>query len=325
MKICVYGAGAIGGYLGAQLSLAGEEVSLIARGQHLAAMQAHGVRLLVDGAERVAHPYCTDDPGSVGQQDYVVVTLKAHSIPAILKPIQPLLGPDTTVVWAVNGFPWWYFYKLDGPWRDRQLDTVDPAGEQWSRIGPERIIGAVVYPAAEVPEPGLIRHIKGNRFTLGEPSGEKSERVKTLSQALIRAGFRAPIRRIRDELWLKLWGNLSFNPISALTLETLDVVATDPGTRSVARSMMTEAQAIAEKLGVRFSVDVDRRIDGAAAIGAHRTSMLQDLERGRPMEIDALVAAVRELGELVGVETPTIDTVLALVRQRARVAGAYPN
>jgi 2-dehydropantoate 2-reductase len=325
MKICVYGAGAIGGFLGAQLSLAGEDVTLIARGPHLAAMQEHGVRLLIDGEERVAHPRCTDDPSGVGEQDYVVVTLKAHSVPAILEPIQPLLGPNTAVVWAVNGVPWWYFYELEGPWRDRQVRTVDPTGDQWAHIGPERVIGAVVYPAADVPEPGVIRHIKGNRFTLGEPSGEKSERVRALSQALIKAGFRAPIRSIRDEIWLKLWGNLSFNPISALTLETLDVVATDAGTRGVAKSMMIEAQAIGEKLGVRFAVDVERRIDGAAAVGAHRTSMLQDLEKGRPMEIDALVAAVQELGVLVGVETPTINTVLALVQQRARVAGAYPR
>ncbi len=320
MKICVYGAGAIGGYLGAQLSLAGEDVTLIARGPHLAAMQSHGVRLRIEGEERVAHPHCTDDPSEPGPQDYVVVTLKAHSVPAIVEPMQPLLGPDTAVVWAVNGVPWWYFYRLEGAWEDRRLSTVDPDGSQWERIGPERVIGAVVYPAADVPEPGVIEHIEGNRFTLGEPSGEKTERVQRLAQALIGAGFRAPIRRVRDEIWLKLWGNLSFNPISALTLATLDVVATDPGTRAVAKTMMLEAQEIGEKLGVRFAVDVERRIDGAAAVGAHRTSMLQDLEKGRPREIDALVAAVQEMGRLVGVPTPTIDIVLALVQQRAAVA-----
>jgi len=323
MRISIYGAGAIGGYLGAQLALAGEDVTLVARGPHLEAMQRDGVRLLIDGAERVAHPRCTPDPAEAGEQDYVIVTLKAHSAPSIVDAMQPLLGPETAVVSAVNGVPWWYFHKLDGPWEGTRVESVDPGGVQWAGIGPERAIGCVVYPATEVVEPGVIRHLDGNRFTLGEPSGEKTERVKALAKALIGAGFRAPVRRIRDEIWVKLWGNLSFNPISALTLETLDVVATDSGTRAVSRAMMLEAQAIGEKLGVRFPIDVEKRIDGAAAVGAHRTSMLQDLERGRPMEIDALVTAVQELGRLVAVPTPTIDVVLALVQQRGRVAGAY--
>ena len=257
-------------------------------------MKQHGVRLQSDGEERVAHPVCTDDPAEAGPQDYVIVTLKAHSVPAIVDVMQPLLGPDTAVVWAVNGVPWWYFHRLEGPWEDHRLKSVDPDGVQWDKIGPERAIGCVVYTAAEVAEPGVIRHIEGNRFTLGEPTGEKTERVERLSKILIGAGLRAPVRRIRDEIWLKLWGNLCFNPISALTLETLDVLATEPGTRAVARAMMIEAQAIGEKLGVRFAVDVDKRIDGAAAVGAHRTSMLQDLDKGRPMEIDALVTAVQE-------------------------------
>ena len=323
MRICIYGAGAIGGYLGVQLALAGEEVTLIARGPHLAAMRKNGLKLLIDGEQRVAHPLCTDDPAEAGHQDYVIVTLKAHSAPAVVQTMQPLLGPDTAVVSAVNGVPWWYFYGLEGPWRDHRLETVDPGGVQWDGIGPERAIGCVVYPATEVVEPGVIQHLDGNRFTLGEPSGEKTERVKALASAFIAAGLRAPVRRIRDEIWVKLWGNLSFNPISALTLETLDTVATDVGTRAIAKAMMLEAKAIGAALGVRFPVDVERRIDGAAAVGAHRTSMLQDLERGRPMEIDALVSSVQEMGRLVGVATPTIDVVLALVQQRARVAGAY--
>ncbi len=306
-----------------QLALAGEDVTLIARGPHLEAMRAKGLKLLIDGGERIAHPFCTADPSEAGPQDYVIVTLKAHSTPAVVKPMQPLLGPKTAVVTAVNGVPWWYFYALEGPWRDHRLETVDPGGAQWSGIGPERAIGCVVYPATEVVEPGVIQHLDGNRFTLGEPSGEKTDRVKALASAFISAGLRAPVRRIRDEIWVKLWGNLSFNPISALTLETLDTVATDVGTRAVAKAMMLEAKAIGDELGVRFPVDVERRIDGAAAVGAHRTSMLQDLERGRPMEIDALVSSVQEMGRLVGVPTPTIDVVLALVQQRARVAGAY--
>lgn len=323
MRIAIYGAGAIGGYLGVQLTLAGEEVTLIARGPHLEAMRSNGVTLLIDGEERVAHPACTDDPAEAGEQDYVVVTLKAHSAPVVVELMQPLLGPDTAVVSAVNGVPWWYFYELEGPWRDHRLEAVDPGAVQWNGIGPRRAIGCVVYPATEVVEPGVIQHLDGNRFTLGEPSGEKTERVQMLADSLKRAGFRAPIRRIRDEIWVKLWGNLSFNPISALTLQTLDVVATEAGTRAVSKAMMLEAQAIGEKLGVRFPVDVERRIDGAAAVGAHRTSMLQDLEKGRPMEIDALVTAVQEMGRLVDVPTPTIDVVLALVRQRAHVAGVY--
>jgi 2-dehydropantoate 2-reductase len=323
MRICIYGAGAIGGYLGAQLALAGEDVTLIARGPHLEAMRNNGLRLRIGGEERVARPRCTSDPAEAGTQDYVIVTLKAHSVPGIVEPMQPLLGPETAVVTAVNGVPWWYFYRLEGRWEDRRIESVDPGGRQWDRIGPERAIGCVVYPACDVPEPGVIQHISGDRFSLGEPSGEKTERVKRISKALIDAGFKAPVRRIRDEIWVKLWGNLCFNPISALTQATLDVVATEQGTRAVARAMMLEAQAIGETLGVRFGVDVEKRIDGAAAVGAHRTSMLQDLDKGRPMEIDALVTAVQEMGRMVEVPTPTIDVVLALVQQRARVAGCY--
>ncbi len=323
MKVCIYGAGAIGGLLGCRLALAGQDVSLIARGPHLEAMRENGLRLLTDGQEQVARPFATDDPVQAGPQDAVVITLKAHSVPAIVEPLQALLHPDTVVVWAVNGLPWWYFYCHDQPWEGRRLLSLDPRGQLWDGIGPERVVGCVVYPAAEVVEPGVVRHIEGTRFTLGEPSGVKTERVRRLARSFIDAGLRAPIRRIRDEIWFKLWGNLSFNPISALTLETLDVVATDRGTRGVARAMMVEAQAVGEALGVRFPLDVDRRIDGAAAVGAHRTSMLQDLERGRAMEIDALVTAVQEMGRLVSVPTPTIDTVLALIQQRARAAGLY--
>jgi len=322
MRVCIYGAGAIGGYLGVQLALAGEEVTLIARGPHLQAMQRNGLRLLIGDEERVAHPVCTDDPASAGTQDYVIITLKAHSVPAIADPLQALLGPETAVVTASNGVPWWYFYGLESPWRDRRLESVDPGGRLWESIGPQRVIGCVVYPAADVVEPGVIRHTEGNRFTLGEPDDSKSDRVRALSAALIGAGLRAPIRNIRNDMWMKLWGNLAFNPISALTLETLDVVAGDSGTRAVARAMMMEAQTIGERLGARFSVDVERRLDGGAAVGKHRTSMLQDLELGRPMEIDALVGAVQEMGRLVEVATPTIDTVLALIRQRASVAEA---
>jgi 2-dehydropantoate 2-reductase len=324
MKICIYGAGAIGAWLGVELSLAGEDVTLIARGPHLAAMQKNGVKLLIDGEERVAHPKCIEDPADAGVQDYVIITLKAHSLPGIADKIQPLLGPDTAVVTGVNGIPWWYFYQLDGPFENHQLESVDPGGKFWDAIGPERAIGFVVYPAAEIAEPGVIRHIEGDRYTMGEPDGQSSARTEKLSAALKNAGFKARVRdNIRDDIWVKLWGNLCFNPISALTHATLDKVAGEEATGGVCRLMMLEAQEIGEKLGASFRVDVDRRLAGGAAVGAHKTSMLQDLELGRPMEIDALVTVVQELGKLVGVATPTIDVVLALIQQRARIAGTY--
>jgi 2-dehydropantoate 2-reductase len=324
MRICVYGAGAIGGLLAARLAKAGIETSLVARGSHLAAMRERGLTLRSDVETLTVRPCATDEPAELGLQDYVVVTLKAHQVPGVVDRMQPLLGPGTAVVTAVNGVPWWYFHRLDGPYEGRRLASVDPGDVQWDGIGPERVIGCVVYPAAEVVEPGVVQLVEGDRFTRGEPSGEKTARVERLAEALIGAGLKAPIRaKIRDEIWVKLWGNLSFNPISALTHATLDAICADDGTRAVARAMMVEAQAIAERLGVHFPIPVDKRIAGAAAVGAHKTSMLQDLERGRPMEIDALVTAVQEMGRLVEVPTPTIDTVLALVRLRARVAGCY--
>jgi 2-dehydropantoate 2-reductase len=324
MKICIFGAGAIGGYMGAKLAKAGADVSLVARGPHLAAMRDKGLTLIEEEGTFTVPVRASDDPAELGPQDYVVITLKAHSVPPVVPKLAPLIGNDTTIVSGVNGIPWWYFYGIEGPLANTRLESVDPGNAQWDGFGPERVLGCVVYPAAEVSEPGTIRHIEGNRFSLGEPSGEKSERAQRLSEALQAVGLKAPVRpRIRDEIWVKLWGNLSFNPISALTYATLDVLCTDEGTRRVARDMMLEAQAIAEKLGVKFPIDVDRRIDGGAAVGAHRTSMLQDLEAARPMEIDALVTSVQELGRLTGTPTPTIDTVLALVRLRARVAGLY--
>ena len=322
MKVCIFGAGAIGGLLAAKLAAAGEDVSLVARGPHLEAIRSKGLELRADGQSTVTHPRAASDAAELGPQDYVFVTLKAHSVPPALPAMKPLLGAETAVVWAVNGVPWWYFHKLAGPHEGRRLATLDPGDAQWEAIGPERIIGCIVYPAAEVVEPGVIELAEGDRFTLGEPDGSRSERVTRLSEALIRAGLKAPVRpRIRDEIWVKLWGNLSFNPISALTCATLEQIVGQPGARAVARGMMVEAQGIAETLGVKFPIGVDKRIEGAGAVGAHKTSMLQDLERGRPMEIDALLGAVKELGELTGQPTPTIDTVLALLGLRAQVAG----
>ena len=324
MKICIFGAGAIGGYMGVKLAQAGADVSLVARGPHLAAMKDKGLTLIEESGTTTVPVTASDNPEDLGPQDYVIVTLKAHSVPPVVSKMQPLIGDHTTIVSGVNGVPWWYFHKLDGPLEGTRLESVDPGNAQWDGFGPDRVLGCVVYPAAEVSEPGTIKHIEGNRFSLGEPDGSKSDRAMALSKALSAAGLKAPVRpRLRDEIWVKLWGNLSFNPISALTHATLDVLCTDPGTRAVARGMMVEAQEIAEKLGVKFPIDVDRRIDGGAAVGAHRTSMLQDLDAGRPMEIDALLGSVQELGQVTQTATPTIDTVLALTKLRARTAGLY--
>lgn len=324
MKICIFGAGAIGGYMGAKLAQAGADVSLVARGPHLKAMNENGLRLIEESGETTVNVTASDNAADLGPQDYVIVTLKAHSVPAVVPHMQPLIGDNTTIVSGVNGVPWWYFHKAGGDLEGTRLQTVDPGNAQWDGFGPDRVLGCVVYPAAEVIEPGVVKHIEGNRFSLGEPDGSKSERATALSKALSAAGLKAPVRpKIRDEIWIKLWGNLSFNPISALTHATLDVLCTDPATREVARNMMLEAQTIAEKLGVKFPIDVDRRIQGGADVGAHRTSMLQDLDQGRPMEIDALVGSVKELGRVTDTQTPTIDTVLALIALRAKTAGLY--
>jgi 2-dehydropantoate 2-reductase len=322
MKVCIYGAGAIGGYMGAQLAQSGVDVSLVARGPHLKAMRENGLRLRIGDEEKVAKVTCTDDPAELGPQDYVIIALKAHSIPGVVDAMRPLLSNATSIVTAVNGIPYWYFHRHGGDLEGTTLQAVDPGAQQWGTLRPERAIGCIVYPATEVVEPGVIQHIYGDKFPIGEPSGERTERVEKLSAMMEAAKLRAPVMdNIRDEMWLKLWGNVSFNPISALTHATLDVITETPGTRAVAKAMMLEAQTIAERLGVRFRVDVERRINGAGAVGAHKTSMLQDLERGRAMEIDPLVTVVQELGQLTSIPTPTIDTVLALVQQRARMAG----
>jgi len=325
MKIAVFGAGAIGGYLAVKLHQAGAEVSVIARGPHLAAMRERGLTLKSEGQMVTVHLPCTDKAEDAGPQDYVIVTLKANGLAPAAPHIAKLMGPQTALVTGINGVPYWYFYGLDGPWRDRRIESVDPGGRLWDLLPPRQAIGCIVYPAAEVIEPGVIEHTYGNRFTLGEPDGSKSPRVEALSQMLVKAGLKAPVRtNIRDEIWVKLWGNLAFNPMSALTSSTLDRLAFRPELRAVARGMMEEAQAVGETLGAKFAVSIDKRMDGAGEVGAHRTSMLQDLERGRPLEIDALLGVVVELAELTGKQAPLCKTVLALVRERARQAGCYP-
>jgi 2-dehydropantoate 2-reductase len=322
MKIAVYGAGAIGGLLGARLARAGQDVTLIARGPHLEAMRGKGLKVTGAGGDFTVTPRATGDPTEAGVQDFVIVAVKAHGVPAIADKMAPLLGPRTAVVMAVNGVPWWYFHGVKGALRDRRLSSVDPDGKQWNVIGPQRAIGCVVYPAAVIVAPGELHHVEGKRFSLGEPDGARSERIVALSKALIAAGFKAPVKSdIRAEIWVKLWGNVAFNPISALTGGTLKRICEEAGTRACAKAIMLEAQAVAAKLGITMPVDVEKRIDGAAGIGEHKTSMLQDFERGRPIELDAIVGAVAELGRIVEVPTPMVDAIYALTRQKAVVAG----
>ena len=320
-KICVFGAGAIGGYVGARLALKREaEVSLVARGAHLAAMKANGLTLKQGGETHVVRPTVTDDPKQLGPQDYIILTLKAHGLAGVIDQMMPLIGKDTAILFAQNGIPWWYFHGVGGPLEGTRLESVDPGGVIWNRIGPERALGTVVWQAAEIEAPGVIAHHYGDRMPLGEPTGEKSERAQVLSQLLTSAGIKSPVRpNLRNEIWLKLWGNLSFNPVSVLTLGTLQDLATDPGTRCVIRTMMEEARAIGETLGVSFAVDADERIDMAAKVGAHRTSMLQDVEAGRPTELDALLGVVIELGRIVELGTPSLQLVYDLCKFRSRL------
>lgn len=326
VKVCVFGAGAIGGFLGFHLLGSGAEISLVARGPHLAAMRHNGLRLLIDGRERVARVACTDRPEELGEQDYVIVALKAHSLGGAVDSMLPLLGRNTTVVTAFNGIPYWYFHGNVDALRGITLASVDPDGVQHDRLGSARAVGCVVLPATSLVAPGVIRHEHGRRFPIGEPDGTRTPRIALLHDLLVAAGLEAPIcDDIRDEIWLKLCGNVCFNPISALSLATLDVIASSPDTRALCRAMMAETKSVGEHIGVRLRVDLDRRLDGAVAVGAHKMSMLQDLEAGRSLEIEPLVGVVQELGRLTKVPTPTIDVVLALIRQRAITAGLNSN
>jgi len=312
VKIAIVGAGAIGAFLGAKLALAGEDVYLIARGPHLKAMQANGVRVRSPEGNFEAHPTATHDYESIGPVEYVFLTVKAHSLTAIAPSLAPLLGPDTAVVSAQNGIPWWYFQKLGGPYADRVVETVDPGGVLFNAIDPNQVVGCIAYPAATIAEPGVIKHIEGNRFPVGELDGSASKRVAMVSALFEGGGFKARVLDdIRSEIWLKLWGNLSFNPISALTHATLVDICQFPLSRALAATMMTEAQVIAERLGASFRVPMERRIAGAESVGKHKTSMLQDVEVGKPLEIDGMLGVVVELADITGVEVPTLRTVYA--------------
>ena len=317
MSICIVGAGAIGGLLGARLALADEQVTLIARGTHLAAIREHGLVLEhPDGRRDVARPArTTADMAEAGPHDVVIIGVKAHQLPALAQPMRALYHQETIVVAAQNGVPWWYFYHHESQWAGHTITATDPDGSLAANIELERVIGCVVYPAAAIVTPGVVRHTEGNRFTLGEPRGTKTDRVTHLAQILAHAGFKAPVRDdIRTELWIKLWGNAVFNPISALTGATLADICQYPPTRALAAAAMCEVQAVAAQLGIQFTISLERRIAAAEQVGAHKTSMLQDIEAGKPTEIDALVGAVTELGRLTGTPTPRLDTLYASVK-----------
>jgi len=306
--------------VGASLAMNGEaDVSLVARGPHLQAMKTTGLRLTQDGESHLVHPKVTDDPKALGPQDFIILGLKAHAITGVIDQLMPLIGQDTAILFAQNGIPWWYFHGTGGPHEGTRLESVDPGGVIWDRIGPERALGCVVWQAAEIAAPGHVIHNYGDRMPLGEPTGEKTERVQRLSRLLTSAGIKSPVRpNLRNEIWLKLWGNLSFNPVSVLTQGTLAELATDPGTRRVIRTMMEEARAVGEKLGIAFAVDAEERMDMAAKVGAHRTSMLQDVLAGRPTELDSLLGVVIELAGIVQISTPSLQLVYDLCKFRSR-------
>jgi 2-dehydropantoate 2-reductase len=321
MKIAIIGAGAIGGLVGAKLALAGEDVTFIVRGRNLQAIRERGIRLVTaDGREHVAREVqATDDYAAAGPQDVVIPAMKAHQLEGIVEHLPFLLAPHTTVVPMQNGIPYWYFQRHGGEHEGTRVKSVDPAGRIAAGIDPQRVIGCVVYPASELIAPGVVRHIEGDRFPLGELDGGSTERVQQVSAAFINAGFKAPVLEdIRAEMWLKLWGNATFNPISCLAHSTLVDICQYPLTRDLAASMMREMEQVAGKLGISFRVPLEKRIAGAEKVGKHKTSMLQDVEAGREPEIDALVGSVIELARLTETPTPHMDAVYALVKLLAR-------
>tara|TARA_B100001750_G_scaffold247704_1_gene274428 strand:+ start:315 stop:1295 length:981 start_codon:yes stop_codon:yes gene_type:complete len=319
MRFAVYGAGAIGAYMGAKLSAAGEDVALIARGPHLEAIRENGVRIRSSDGDFDARLMATNDPNEIGKVDVVVLSVKAHGLTAIAPLLAPMLGPNTIVLPAQNGIPWWYFQSHGGRWEGTQLESVDPGGIITKHIATERIVGCVVYPAATIVEPGIIHHEEGNRFSIGELDGSSSSRCKELATAIGSSGLRAPVRsNIRQEIWVKLLGNLAFNPVSALTKASMVEIAMDPDARSVVQTMMEEAYAVAEGLGVEIPISIEQRLAGAQKVGEHKTSMLQDVEAAKPIEIGGLVGSVLELGSLLGIPMPYTNTVYACTKLLAQ-------
>ena len=326
MKFLIAGAGAIGAYIGARMAQAGFDVTLFARGPHLGAMQEHGVRIKSSEGDFVARPTIASSLEEVGPVDVVFLGVKAHGLPQLAPHLGPVLGPDTTVVSTQNGIPWWYFQGFGGEWEGLRLERVDPGGVISSAIETKRVVGSIIYFATEIAAPGVIHHTEGNRITLGEPNGTRSDRIRVLAESLIASGFRCPVTtRIRQEIWVKVLGNASFNPVSALTRATLVQIARDPGTASVIRSIMQEVEAVSHKLGMELPVSIDQRIAGAEKVGEHKTSMLQDLEAGRPMELEALVGAVVELGERVGLAMTSTRTVYHCTKLLSQCASQQSN
>jgi 2-dehydropantoate 2-reductase len=315
MKFAIVGAGAIGAFLGAMLARAGEDVTLIARGPHLRAMQEHGVRVRGEAGEFKVNVKATDDPASVGKVDVVILTLKAQSLPAMAARLAPLIGERTSVITAQNGFPWWYFYRHGGEWEGTTLESVDPGGVIRQNIDPARVIGCVVYPSTALVEPGIVWHIEGTRFAIGELDGSKSDRCRAIADAFIKAGLRCPIRsNIRHDIWVKLMGNVAYNPISALTRATLIEIVQCPETRELASTIMAEVDSVARKLGIEIGITIEQRLEGAEKVGHHKTSMLQDIEAGKPTELEAIVGAVIELSEKLGLSLPVTKSVYACVK-----------
>jgi 2-dehydropantoate 2-reductase len=326
MKFLIAGAGAIGAYIGARMAQAGFDVTLFARGPHLRAMQEHGVRIKSSEGDFVARPTIASSLEEVGPVDVVFLGVKAHGLPQLAPHLGPVLGPDTTVVSTQNGIPWWYFQGFGGEWEGLRLERVDPGGVISSAIQAKRVVGSIIYFATEIAAPGVIHHTEGNRITLGEPDGTRSDRIRVLAESLVASGFRCPVTtRIRQEIWVKVLGNASFNPVSALTRATLVQIARDPGTSSVIRSIMQEVEAVSHKLGMELPVSIDQRIAGAEKVGEHKTSMLQDLEAGRPMELEALVGAVVELGERVGLAMTFTRTVYHCTKLLSQGASQQSN
>lgn len=315
MRIVIAGAGAIGGYIGARLAKAGADVVLYARGPHLRAMQERGLRIISPDGEFEVRPTVAEDLAAIGHADVVFLGVKAHSLTALAPALTPLLGPSTIVVSTQNGIPWWYFQGIQGPLDGLRLESVDPGGVIAAAIEPGRVVGSLAYFATDIVEPGVIRHTEGNRISFGEPDGSKSPRARGVAEALIAAGFRCPVSpRFRHEIWVKLLGNVAFNPISALTGGTLEELARHPDVSRLVREVMQETEAVAAKLGIELPVSIDQRMAGAEKVGAHKTSMLQDLEAGRPMELEAVVGAVIELGERLSVPMPSTRAVYACAR-----------
>jgi 2-dehydropantoate 2-reductase len=324
MKIAIYGAGAIGALLGAKLHLSGEDVTLIARGPHLKAMRESGITVVENGEKYTAYPALAENPQEIGPVDYLFITVKTNGLESIAKNIPFLCEENTAVVTAQNGIPWWYFYGIGGEFNNTKLNSLDPNGIIESNIDNKRIIGCIVYPSAIITEPGVVTHIEGDRFSLGEPDGSISNRCKDLSLALIKSGFKSPIRpNLRNEIWVKLMGNIAMNPISMLTRGNLKDITEDKFIRKFARQVMVEAESVATALGVQMQVSVDQRLEGANSVGEHKTSMLQDYEQGRPIELESIIGSVVELADILGIEVPSINTLYGLSKMLGSNSGIY--